>query len=235
MENSDIEEFGSLQRVQSELKEVGDYLLRSRERQRKLRLWGHGVTLAIVIVFAIYIMAVYSMLSDNLSGEKFTRSLQTRVAQIAPTVTNSSVEVITKVSPVYMDLARKKVNKMMPELTKSLGKHADRFVTNTLNVASEEFDTLIENIVSQQSEEFRKAYPDLTNEQIGNFITETNKDLQTVFIQLSKYVANHPIPDTLEKELVNETLLKGQKHHRNMELYNLFLRKLLPLLSNLDD
>jgi len=232
MENADIEEIGGLDRVQSELKEVGEYLLRSRERQRKLRLWGHGVTLAIVIVFAIYITALYSMLSDNLSGEKFNKSLQTRIAQIAPIVTNSSVEVITQVSPVYMDLARKKVNKMMPELTRSLGKHADRFVANTLNVASEEFNTLIENIVNQQSEEFQKAYPDLTNEQIGNFITETKKDLQTVFIQLSKYVASHPVPASLEEELVNETLLKGQKQNRNLELYNLFLRKLLPLLSN---
>ena len=235
MENAKIEEVGSLDNVQSELKEVGDYLLQSRERQRKLRLWGHGVTLAIVIVFAIYIIAMYSMLSNNLSGEKFNKSLQTRVAQIAPIVTNSSVEVITQVSPVYMDLARKKLNKMMPELTKSLGKHADRFVAYTLNVASEEFDTLMENIISQQSEEFRKAYPDLTDEQIGNFITETQEDLQTVFIQLSKYIANHPIPDTLERELVHETLLIEQKHHRNIELYNLFLQKLLPLLSNLDD
>ena len=231
MENAAIEASGGLDSIQSELKQEEDYLLGSKDRQRKLRLWGHGVTLAILVVFAIYIIALYTMLRDNLSSEKFTRSLNTHIAQIAPVVTDSSVEVMKQVSPVYMDLAHKKAKALMPELTKSLEKQANRFAVNTLDFAKGEYNVLFEKIISQQVKEFQKAYPDLTAEQMENFMAETKNELRTVFIQLSRYVAKHPIPDTLEKELIIETLSKGHTQQKNIDLYNLFLRKLMLLLA----
>ena len=231
MDNSKVEKGASVGDIKSKLAEVGDYLHKSKERQRRLRWWSHGVTVAIVIVFAIYTAAFYKMIARNLSAENFTKSIQSHMADIAPILITSSWEVMTQIAPVYLQAARKKVDSMEPEFRKSLKKHTDIFVSNIATFAQSEFKTRLNKIVNQQAEEFRKAYPDLTDRQIEQFINETERDLDILFLELSEHIVNESYPHIAELKQLAETLSDRHRHTYDHELYRLFLHKLLLLLD----
>ena len=110
MSNERKEEAEAIWKLQASLKDVQDLLLQSQMRQKKLRWWSHAATIAILIVFAIYIVLFYQTLRNNLSAEKFAESIRTRIAEMAPVMTDASLEVLTQVSPVYFELANKKAN-----------------------------------------------------------------------------------------------------------------------------
>ena len=228
MDNAKIEK---VQDIKSKLEEVGDYLHKSKERQRRLRWWSHGVTVAIVIVFAIYAAAFYKMIGRNLSAENFTKSIQSHMADIAPVLITSSWEVMTQIAPVYLEAARKKMGAMEPEFRKSLKKHTDIFVSNMATFAQSEFKSRLNKIVNQQAEEFRKAYPDLTDRQIEQFINETEGDLNNLFLELSEHILNESYPHIMELKHLAETLSDRHRHIDGFELHRLFLHKLLLLLD----
>jgi len=228
MDNSEIEK---VEDIKSRLEEVGDYLHKSKERQRRLRWWSYGVTVAIVIVFVIYAAAFYKMIARNLSAENFTNSIQSHMADIVPVLINSSQEVMTQVAPVYVEAARKKAASMEPEFRKRLKKHTDIFVSNMATFAQNEFRTRLNRIVSQQVEEFHKAYPDLTDRQIEQFINETEGDLNKLFLELSEHIVNESYPHITELKHLAETLSDRHRHINDFELHRLFLHKLLLLLD----
>lgn len=231
MDNPKVKKGVSVGDIKSKLEEVGDYLHKSKERQRRLRWWSHGVTVAIVIVFAIYAAAFYKMIGRNLSAENFTKSIQSHMADIAPVLITSSREVMTQVAPVYLEAARKKMDSMEPEFRKSLKKHTDIFVSNMATFAQSEFRTRLNKIVNQQAEEFRKAYPDLTDRQIEQFINETERDLNNLFLELSEHIVNESYPHITELKHLAETLSDRHRHIYGFELHRLFLHKLLLLLD----
>ena len=65
MDNAEVEKVASLEDIKSKLEEVEVYLDKSKERQRRLCWSSHGVTVAIVIVFAIYAAVFYKMPGGN--------------------------------------------------------------------------------------------------------------------------------------------------------------------------
>jgi hypothetical protein len=229
MDNPKVEKGVSVGDIKSKLEEVGGYLHKSKERQRRLRWWSHGVTVAIVIVFAIYAAAFYRMIGRNLSAENFTKSIQSHMADIAPVLITSSREVMTQVAPVYLEAARKKMGSMELEFRKSLKKHTDIFISNMATFAQGEFRTRLNRIVNQQAEEFRKAYPDLTDRQIEQFINETEGDLNNLFLELSEHIINESYPHITELKHLAKTL--SDRHIYSFELHRLFLHKLLLLLD----
>ncbi|MFH1349525.1 MAG: hypothetical protein ABII26_01185 [Pseudomonadota bacterium] len=231
MTNQDSNEIVGLDGLQSALKEMENDLLKGRENQRKLGRWNNIFSLAIIIVFIIGLFSLYRALKSNLSTENFSNSIQSHMAEIAPVLAHSSVEVITHVSPLYMELAKKKAASIMPELMRRVGKDSEAFLNTTFQFAKEEFKRRFDRLVKEKDEEFRKAYPDLTEGQIQKIIFETEEDLQAVFIQLSSHIAKQPLPETVKVKLVAEALPKEQKHRRNLDLYSLFLQKLMLLLD----
>lgn len=228
MDNAEVEK---TEGVKLKLEEVGDYLHKSKERQRRLRWWSHGVTVAIVIVFAIYAAAFYRMIGRNLSAENFNKSIQSHMADIAPVLINSSWEVMTQSAPVYLEAARKKADSMEPEFRKSLKKHTDIFVSNMAKFAQSEFKSRLNRIVNQQAEAFRKAYPDLTDRQIEQFINETEGDLNNLFLGLSEHIVSESYPHITELKHLAETLSDRYRHLYGFELHRLFLHSLLLLLD----
>ncbi|MBW2149789.1 MAG: hypothetical protein JRI22_22585 [Deltaproteobacteria bacterium] len=224
-------EGGGLEKIQSSLKEVQDFLAKSKNRQKKLRRWGHGATMAILIVFAIYAVLFYQTLRTNLSAKKFAESVQLHTAQMAPVITDATMEVLTQVSPVYMELATEKANALMPTFLNTLERQMDIFITNMSTFAQKEFQRLLEKIVRQVADEFRKAFPDLTDEQIESFITQTDKDIQTVFLEGTGHIVDQTLPEIIRMSLLVESLEDKNLPEENMELTRLFLHKLLLMLD----
>ena len=231
MDNEKVGTVASLEDIKSKLEEVEGYLDKSRERQRRLRWWSHGVTVTIVIVFAIYAAAFYKMVGRNLSAKNFNKSIQSHMNDIAPVLIKSSQEVMAQIAPTYVDAARKKAITMEPEFRESLKKHTDIFISNIARFAQSEFKTRLNRIVSQQAEEFRKAYPDLTDEQIEQFINETENDLNILFLELSEHIVSESYPHITELKHLAETLSDRHRHINDFELHRLFLHKLLLLLD----
>ena len=231
MENEEVEGIAGLEDFRSNLEDLEDYLEKSKERQRKLRWWSHGGTIVYIVVFAIFITLFWKMFARNLSAENFNKSLQTHMTQIAPVVINSSQEVMARVFPVYVDAAKKKVETLGPEFQLSLEKQADIFVSDMAKFAQNEFKTRLTNIVNQQAVEFRKAYPDLTDQQIEQFINETEDDLNTIFIELSEDLVTRSLPHITEMKHLAETISDGHRQIDTIDLYRLFFHKLLLLLD----
>jgi hypothetical protein len=228
MDNAEVEK---VEDIKSKLEELGDYLGKSKKRQRRLRWWSHGITMAIVIVFAIYMAAFYKMIGRNLSAENFKKTIHSHMADIAPVLINSSREVMTQIAPVYVEAAREKADSMEPELRKSLKKHTDIFISNMATFAQNEFTSRLHKIVNQQAQEFHKAYPDLTDRQIEQFINETEGDINRVFLELSEHIVNESYPHITELKHLAETLSDRHRHIYDFELYRLFLHKLLLVLD----
>ena len=231
MENNEAEKIDDLEDIQTALEEMEEYLYQSKNRQRRLRWWSHGVTVAIFIVFAIYIIAFYKLLSNNLSGEKFTNSIQTHMGELAPTMTNSSMEVMTKVVPVYMDLASQKAQTLIPKLKDLLEKHTDTFIVNMSKFTKDELEKRLDRVLDKQADEFEKAYPDLTDEEVERFIHETEEDFHTALVELSEHIVNQSIPEIMEMKSVAESLSDKHRQKDNLDLFRLFLHKLLLLLD----
>jgi hypothetical protein len=231
MEDSGARETGGQQDVRSELSDLEDALLKSKARQRKLRWWSQGVTLAVIAVLAIYLVIFYRTFKTNLSAAKFSESIQTHMAEIAPVVTKSSVDVVTEVSPVYMELAEKKLETLMPQFKSEANKRVEILLANMSKFAEDELQTRLDKLVKGQAEEFRKAYPDLTDEQIEKFIKETDEDLQTAFVEASEDILNQSLPEITEMKYLAESLSEEHKDLETHELLRLFLHKLLILLD----
>jgi hypothetical protein len=231
MDNQGVQGVPGLENIKSKLEEVEHHLQKSKGRQRSLRWWSHGVTLVIIIVFAIYIVGFYKMFGRNLSAENFNKSIQTHMANFAPVLINSSWEVMTQIAPVYMEAAGKKAKTLEPEFSKTLGKHKEIFISNMAKFGQNELKTRLEKIVYQQGEEFRKAYPDLTDRQIEQFINETEGDLNNLFIELSEHIVNESYPQITELKHLAATLSDQKRHIEDFDLYRLFLHKLLLLLD----
>ena len=69
MTNTDVKEHPDLEEMESSLNELGDYLFQTKDRHRKLRWWSQGITAAIVIAIAVYMVLFYQTLSSNLTSE----------------------------------------------------------------------------------------------------------------------------------------------------------------------
>ena len=231
MSNRVIKEIDSLEDVESALKEMEGFLAKSRSRQKKYRRWSHGFTLGIVIVFIIYLFFFYKMFSSNLSSEKFSESIQNHMAEFSPVITNASVEVMTQVSPVYLDLAKKKSDILVPKLMESLGKQTDLFITNMSKFSRDELQSRLDRIIDKQAQEFEKAYPDLTDKQVERFIKETEENIELVFLQVSEHIVNQSMPEIMKMKFLTESLSEEHKHKDNLTLLRLFLHKLLLILD----
>ena len=231
MSNKVTKEIDNLEDVESALKEMESFLTKSKIRQKKYRWWGHAITMGIVIVLIIYLFSFYKIFRSNLSGEKFSESIQKYMAEMAPVITNSSVEVMTQVSPVYMDLAKKKSDSLIPILMDSIEKQTDLFITNMSKFSRDELESRLDRIIDSQAEEFERAYPDLTDEQLERFIKETEENIQMVFIQVSEHIVNQSIPEIMEMKFLAESLSDEHRHRDNLTLFRLFLHKLLLILD----
>ncbi len=231
MSSENVGEGGGLENIQSSIKEIQDFLIKSKNRQKKLRWWSHGATVAIVIVFAIYIVLFYQTLRANLSAKKFAESIQVHIAEMAPVITDASLEVLTQVSPVYLKLGNEKVNALMPKFLDTLEGQMDIFISNMSNFTQKEFQSRLEKIVHQLASEFRKAFPDLTDEQVESFINQTENDIQTVFLEGTEHIVNQSLPEIMQMNLMVEGLEDKNLPKDNMELTRLFLHKLLLLLD----
>ncbi len=231
MSSVDAEETVGLDKLQPGLNEIVDYLKQSHSRQEKYRLWNRLATITAVIVFIIYIILFYQLFSKNMSAENFAANLQNSVEELAPVITDASIEVITQVSPVYLDLAAKKVDAMLPTFMNSLEKQTDIFITDMSGFAEKELQAALERVVKQVAVEFRKEYPDLTDEQLEKFIDETEEDFILLFAHLSEKIVNQSLPSIMEMKLITEDLTDKDMPEETMEIYRLFLHKLLMLLD----
>jgi len=213
--------------MENELRLMEESLLVSERRRRRFRNWGHLLIAVTVVVFLIYIFAIYKMLGHNLSKEMFTESLKVHANEMAPVITDASLDVMTKVSPVYMHHAKKTARELMPQITDQINKYGNLFINTSFDFAQKEFMACFDRIVNQKVNEFQIIYPDLTDEQMTYFISETKIDLRKSFVLLSQYVASHPIPGDLKTKLSREIQGSNPKMRERIELYALFLQKTL--------
>ena len=232
MSDSNAVETTGLEKVESALEGLTRQLKEGRLGHERLRWFNRGVTLAVLLVFVLYMFLFYDLFTTNLSAENFSRSFESSMGQMAPLITDASLEVLTQVSPVYLELTGKKVDAMLPVYMAHLEKQTDVFVMNMSKFAETEFQNLLERIVTKVADDFRKKYPDLTDEEIHRFVNETEDELTNLFADLSNHILDRSIPPVMEMKLLTEKLLDKDMPQDEMELYRLFLHKLLLLLDH---
>jgi hypothetical protein len=217
--------------VQPALNDLVEYLKRSHERQNRLRWYNRAATLAILVVFFIYFGLFYGMIQKNLAPEQFNAHVQESVTQLAPVITDASLEVLTQVSPIYIEKATLKLDEITPAVMASLESQTDRFVKNMSQFAEDRLQASLERVVNQVAQEFRKEYPDLTDEQIERFVQETEDEFKEMVAQISQHILDQSLPEIAEMKAIAESLTDGDRNKDTVELYRLFLHKLLLLLD----
>ncbi|MEW5723469.1 MAG: hypothetical protein AB1896_10205 [Thermodesulfobacteriota bacterium] len=231
MSGTDKEDAVGLEGLQSTLTEIVGRLRQSQGKQHKFRWWNRLATIAVLAVFILYIILFYRMFSVNLSSEKFQAGFQAAMGQLAPVITDASLEVLTEVSPVYVDLATKKAEEIMPTIMSSLEKQSDVFITNMSRFAQENFQARLDRLVKKVADEFRRQYPDLTDEQIERFIHESERDFSDLFLETAQELMDDTRPQIMEMKYLAESMTEGHHPRETMELYALFLHNLLLLLD----
>ena len=232
MNGSGVEDVGGLERIRSSMNEMVEYIRQSQARQQKFRLWNRLATIGILIVFVIYLFLFYNLLSTNLSGEKFTQSVREGMGQFAPVITDATLEVLTRVSPIYLELATRKADEIMPDLVASLEKQTDVFIVNMSDFARKELEAKLHGLVEQVAADFRTQYPDLTDEQIERFIDQTDEDFRQMFFVVSERIMDDNLPEIMKMKYLAESMSESERMPvEDVEIYRLFLHKLLLLLD----
>lgn len=230
MTGPDTEVLGQ-QSIETKLKELGDYLSQSQERQHRLRRWNKFTTLAILFVFTVFIFLFYYTIKINFAAEKFSKSIRNHTAELVPSLTEASLEVMTDIQPVYLEAARKKSETYSPEFMIALENQTDIFIRNMSAFGEKEFQDRLEKLVEGVAQEFRKTYPDLTNDQIEAFIQDTEDDLNIMFLEISEHIINQSLPEMMEMKSVSASMAEQQPKMDEAELYKMFLHKILVLLD----
>jgi hypothetical protein len=217
--------------LQSSIDGLEQKLVDSKTRQKKLRNWSIVMNIVIIAIFVIYGLVFYNIGKNNFSEEKLAKTLQSSMTQITPMIADTTMTVITDVAPVYMEAAAEKSETFMPQLAMALEKQSNKFVQNMTAHAEEELKKRLERIANGVADEFRKQYPDLTDEQLDRFITETEEDVLMLFTDLSQHILDESLPEIVEMKIMTENLPHEFLPEEELELYRLFIHKLLLLLD----
>ena len=203
----------------------------SEKYQAKFKKWNLITTIAIVVVFVFYIILFYQMFTKNLSQENFAAEVQPAVEQVAPQITEASLEVFTDVTPIYLEEGRKKAEAIMPELISILEKQSDIFITNLSSLAEKELEASLTRIVEAAASEFRAQHPDLTDQQLLEFVDKTEESLKTLFIELAEDIIEQTLPEISVMKATAEEIAAGAPPLDTLELSRLLIHKLLLLLD----
>lgn len=217
--------------LQSSIDGMERGLSESKTRQKTLRNWSVVMNIVLMAVFVVYGLIFYNILKNNFSNEKLAQTLQASVSQLTPLISNATIEVVTDVAPVYMDAASRKSDEFMPQFAVALEKEANRFVQNMTAHAQKDLTARLERIAGSVAAEFKAQYPDLTDEQIERFITETEEEILILFTDLSQHILDQSLPEIVEMKIMTENLPNEFLPQEELELYRLFLHKLLRLLD----
>jgi hypothetical protein len=206
-------------------------LVDSKTRQKTLRTWSIVMNVVLIAILFIYGLVFYNIIKSNFSEEKLAKTLQSSMSQIQPMISDATLEVITDVAPAYMEAAAKKSDTFMPQLAVALEKESNKFVKNMTVYAEGELKKRLETIARSVADEFKKQYPDLTDDQLERFIVETEEDVLILFSDLSQHILNESLPEIVEMKIMTEHLPHEFLPEEELELYRLFLHKLLQLLD----
>lgn len=203
----------------------------SEKYQSKFKKWNLMATIAIVLVFIFYIILFYQVFTKNMSPDNFAAEIQPAVDQFAPQITEASLEVFTDVTPIYLDEGRKKAEAIMPELILLLEEQSELFITNLSRVAEKELEESLTRIVETAAIEFREQHPDLTDEQLHDFVNQTEESLKTLFIELAEDIIEQTLPEISTMKETAEEIAAGTPSLDTIELSRLLIHKLLFLLD----
>ena len=221
-----------LGRGQPSVAEITQYLKQSQEKQKKYRWWNRAATIALAVILIIYIFLFYGMFSNNLAAEKFNENIQKTMITMGPSITDATIEVIAGVSPLYLELARKKADDIAPAFVGSLEEQTNLFVGNMAAYAQQDLHAALLDVAEKVAGEFRRQYPDLTDQQIEQFINDTDREIQALFVQITEQIFADTMPQITEMKHLAESM--GEKKDlptEPMEMYRLLLHKLLILLD----
>ena len=194
MAESGSEKNDALQNLQENLVDLESRIQKSQGKLKQLRLWNQLTTLAILLVFLVFIFLFYSVVKNNFSGERFSKSIKENTVDLAPTITNATLEVLKDAQPVYLEETRKKVEELMPEFMVALERETDIFIQEMSVYGDKEIRKRLMNILESVAEKFKEEYPDLTDEQLEKFIAETEDELRSTLMEVSEHILDQSLP-----------------------------------------
>ena len=222
---------GGLKTLQDNLNDLEDLIRKSQEKQHQLRRWNQFTTLGILAVFLIFIFLFYSVIKSNFSADRFSKSIKENTVDLAPTITNASLEVLKEVQPVYVEEARIKAEEMMPEFMVALESETNIFIQEMSVYGDTEIRARLMAILENVAARFKAEYPDLTDEQLAQFVSETEDELLTTMVAISEHILDQSLPDIMEMKYLVEESARQHPEMVEEELYRLFLHKLLMLFD----
>ncbi len=232
MEQNNEQGKAMLEEAQRIAVDISTCLEQQREQQRKFKKMNLLVTVGIVLVFAVYTLMFMQLYKTNISEGSFKESIQQGVTELAPMVNTVVTEVLSAAVPVYIEAAEQKLDQVMPEVVTILEEESQKFVSNIEFFAEQRLHDSLESIALAVTEEFRKQYPDLTDQQLAQFVADTEEELNNLFIDWANILLDETLPGISELKLAADNMGGNQEFMETGEVAQLLLHKLLMLLDS---
>jgi len=217
---------------QSDLDLLEKELTASNDKQVLLRKFSIGLSMAILFLFIIYIGAFAMHINKNFSKESFQKHIQAKMGDVTDLATDLSLEVVKKVTPVYIKEIDKKSRTFVPQLLVDFEHQSTIFFDNMSRFADTEVEKRFHSILASQEKAFKSIYPDLTDKELKKILKETEADLDEMMTLTAKEIVDKFAPQIGDMKAIAERLTDSKKiPDEDYELIRLFLHNLLLLMD----
>jgi len=218
--------------IHDELNLLEKELSISNDRQLGLRKFSIGLSFGIVFLFLLYIGAFAKHIHDNFSEQAFRKGIESHMGDMTNLATDLSLDVVKQIGPTYLKQIDKKSKTFVPKLIVNFEQESAALVTSLSKFAQDEYDKRLNRILLSQEKAFKKAYPEITDEELAQFLKDTEKDIEELLTVVSKEIVDNASPAIGEMKAIAEYLTDGKEFpDEDFELIRLFLHNLLMIMD----
>ena len=144
--------------------------LRERHQQtqtllKKLSLVGRGLTILLIVVFAVSLTSLYGKLTTMYAPENFAEPLRAEAEKLLPRVESELITLWEETAPVYGDLALQKFEEAIPELREAGQREMENFLANLSGSAEEQINAALTRVYRKHRSRVESEFPQLSTEE----------------------------------------------------------------------
>ncbi len=156
-----------------------DRLMRDAEAtSQRLRRVQIGSTLALVIVFAVSLMAIYGKGRSMYTAENFKASLEPQLKILEPQLEDALRSVVSTVGPHYARLGQERLEIVLPKVATALEADLLGLSTGLAQDAEMRVAAALANVEQTQLEKLHSLYPDLDAARFAEMRNDWAREIQ---------------------------------------------------------
>ena len=132
---------------------------------KKLNNGNRALSLALVVVFLSFVVALYGNVTDMYAPEKFDGPLQEEAKKLLPRLEPELRLLWEETAPVYSEMAVEKLTSALPEVQAAGQKEFETLLANLKTHAEQRTNAALMRISSKQEARLRESFPDLSTEE----------------------------------------------------------------------